>query len=170
MKKKFKGRLDPMGPGGAWTGLIFPFSVEREYGTRGRIAVRGTMNGAAFRSSAFPMDGKHVLMVNKKMQADGNAKPGEMVVMEIEPDTKKREVELPPELKKAFTKNAVAKKAYGALSYTHQRDFAELVGSAKGEDTRKQRLERTLTMLREGTTLAALQKKRYLENKAAKQR
>ena len=46
--KTFKTRLTSRGPGGAWTFLEIPFSVEREFGTKARVPVAGTMNGFGF--------------------------------------------------------------------------------------------------------------------------
>jgi hypothetical protein len=49
--KQFKTRLTARGPGGAWTFLEIPFSVEKEFGSKARIAVAGTMNGFPFQNS-----------------------------------------------------------------------------------------------------------------------
>ncbi len=45
MKKTFRGKLVGRGPGGAWTSLMIPFSEEKVFGTKARLAVRGTVNG-----------------------------------------------------------------------------------------------------------------------------
>ena len=72
--KRFKGRLIPRGPGGAWTFLAIPFSVEEAFGSRARVAVSGTLNGFAFRNSLMPEgDGTHSMMVNKALQAGAKA-------------------------------------------------------------------------------------------------
>jgi Domain of unknown function (DUF1905) len=52
--KQFKTRLTSRGPGGAWTFLEVPFSVEKVFGSKVRIAVSGTMNGFAFQHSLTP--------------------------------------------------------------------------------------------------------------------
>ena len=164
--RKFKGKLDSAGPGGAWTFLSVPFDVPKEFGTRGRVAVKGTINDFPYRSSIMPMGGVHSMMVNKVLQARTGVKPGETVAVTMEADTGERPVPLPPDLKKAFGKNAKIKGLFDKLSYTHRKDFAMWVGSAKGEDTRKERVTRTLKMLRQGITLASIQKARYEANKA----
>ena len=169
MAQHFKAKLLSEGPGGAWTYIAIPFDVLKEYGTRGRVSVKGTINGFAFRTSIAPMGaGTHAMMVNKSMQAGAKAAPGDTVAVVIDQDKGERPVELPAELKKALSKSKQAKAAFDDLSFTHRRDFADWVGSAKGEDTRKTRVEKTLEMLRQGITLASIQKQRYLENKAKK--
>lgn len=47
---KFKAKLKAAGPGGAWTYLAVPFNVEKVFGSKARVAVKGTLNGFAFRS------------------------------------------------------------------------------------------------------------------------
>jgi len=169
MAQHFKAKLLSEGPGGAWTYIAIPFDVQKEYGTRGRVSVKGTINGFAFRTSIAPMGtGTHAMMVNKSIQAGAKAAPGDTVAVVIDQDKGERPVELPAELKKALSKSNQAKAAFDDLSFTHRRDFADWVGSAKGEDTRKTRVEKTLEMLRQGITLASIQKQRYLENKAKK--
>lgn len=36
------------------TSITIPFDVEEAFGTRARVAVRGTLNGFPYRSSIFP--------------------------------------------------------------------------------------------------------------------
>lgn len=63
--KAFKTRLTARGPGDAWTFLEMPFSVEKEFGTKARVAVVGTMNGFAFQNSLMPNnDGTHSMWLS----------------------------------------------------------------------------------------------------------
>ena len=36
------------------TAVVMPFDAQHEFGTRGRVPVRGTINGFAFRSTLSP--------------------------------------------------------------------------------------------------------------------
>ncbi len=97
--KTFKTRLTAHGPGGAWTFLEVPFSVEKEFGTRARVAVAGTINGFAFKNSLLPNgDGTHSMMVSKALQAGAKASAGEFVAVAIALDRSERVVEVPPSL------------------------------------------------------------------------
>ena len=59
MKKlAFKVRLDGM-EGSSVAALSAPFSVEKVFGTKARVPVRGTINGFPFRSSLSAMAGRH---------------------------------------------------------------------------------------------------------------
>ena len=60
MRKLFTSKLQSVGPMGAWTRLMLPFDVEKALGSRGRVSVRGTINGFPFCTSIFPNgDGTH---------------------------------------------------------------------------------------------------------------
>ncbi|MAD51600.1 MAG: hypothetical protein CMF79_03375 [Candidatus Marinimicrobia bacterium] len=43
--KKFKTKLITYDISGAWTFLTVPFNVEKEYGSRAKIQVKGTIDG-----------------------------------------------------------------------------------------------------------------------------
>jgi uncharacterized protein YdeI (YjbR/CyaY-like superfamily) len=59
-------------------------------------------------------------------------------------------VTVPAALADALASDAEARAAFEALSYTHRRELARWVEEAKREETRRRRVERSLTMLREG--------------------
>lgn len=151
MKQSFEAKLIALGPGGSWTQMNVPFNVEQVFGTRARLAVRGTINGFAFRSSILPRgDGTHYMAVNKEMQQGAGAAPGDTVQVILEPDTAKRTVEVPADLKKALT--GTAKAAFAGLSYSHQKEFVDWIEQAKKPETRARRIEKTLEKLARGQT------------------
>lgn len=146
--KKFKTRLTAHGPGGAWTYLQVPFSVEKAFGTKARVAVAGTINGFAFQNSLMPKgDGTHSMMVSKALQAGAKAKAGDIVKVTIAVDHSERVVTIPPELKSALAANKVAAMAFKALAYSHRKEFAEWIATAKRGETRTSRAEKALAMV-----------------------
>jgi hypothetical protein len=146
--KTFKTRLTAHGPGGAWTFLEVPFSVEKEFGTKARVAVAGTINGFAFRNSLMPNgDGTHSMMVSKALQVGANATAGDIVTVAIAVDRSERVVNVPPELTKALSTNKAAAAAFKALSYSHRKEYAEWIASAKREETRVSRAEKSIAMV-----------------------
>jgi ribosomal protein L11 len=146
--KTFKARLIARGPGGAWTFLEMPFSVEKEFSTKARVAVAGTMNGFAFQNSLMPNgDGTHSMMVSKALQAGAKAAAGDIVTVAIAIDRSERVVKVPPELKKALSTNETAAAAFKALSYSHRKEYAEWIASAKREETRVSRAEKSIAMV-----------------------
>lgn len=151
MKQEFEAKLTSRGPGGAWTFLYIPFSVEEVFGSKARVSVSGTMNGFPFRSSLLPMgDGTHRMAVSKEMQAGAKAAVGDSVKVTMELDRTERTVEVPKELEQAFKKNKKAAEFFGSLSYSHKKEYAEWVGGAKQEATRESRATKAIEMLSAG--------------------
>ena len=146
--KAFKARLTARGPGGAWTFLEIPFSVEKEFGTKGRVAVSGTMNGFAFENSLMPNgDGTHSMMVSKALQAGAKASSGDSVAVTIAVDRSERVVAVPVDLQKMLAKSKAAAAAFESLSYSHRKEFADWVANAKREETRVSRAEKAIAMI-----------------------
>src|SRR5271169_3926699 len=137
MQKKFKVKAEAAGPKDAWCFLAIPFDVAEVWGTRARVAVKGTINGFPFRTSIQPMEGRHLLTFNKQLQAGAKAKAGDTVSVVMEHDTEERIVEAPAELAKAFRKNNEARALWDKLAYTHRKEFARWISEAKQEETRE---------------------------------
>ena len=145
MKQQFKARLMAHGPGGAWTFLYVPFNVEKTFASKARVSVAGTMNGFAFRNSLLPLgDGTHRMAVTKELQAGAKAAARKMVVVSMDIDRSERVVVVPIELKKALAGNKAAAKAFAALSYSHRKEIADWVSSAKKSETRIMRAEKSI--------------------------
>jgi Domain of unknown function (DUF1905)/Bacteriocin-protection, YdeI or OmpD-Associated len=151
MKKTFKAKLLSEGPKGAWTFMKLPFNVEKEWGSRARVSVKGTINGAPFASSVFPDgEGSHVMMVNKVMQAGGKVAPGQTATFVLEPDTAPRKVTVPAYLKRALSTNPKAKSAFAGLAPSHQKRYVEWLESAKRRETRDARTTKAVEMIAGG--------------------
>jgi Domain of unknown function (DUF1905)/Bacteriocin-protection, YdeI or OmpD-Associated len=149
MKKlKFTVKLEGKGSSVAW--LNAPFDVEEVFGTRARVAVRGTINGFVFRSSLMPMGGCHGMAINKTMRAGARCKAGDTVMVVLERDEAKRTVEVPPALKKELAKSKTALSNWKKLSYTSQKEIALLLREAKQEETRARRLAKVMDILKTG--------------------
>lgn len=147
-KQTFTATLIGRGPNGAWIHLDVPFSVKEVFGTRARVAVRGTVNGFPFRSSLMPRgEGVFYMAINKEMQAGAQCGAGDTVRVVMEPDTAPRTVTVPAYIKKALKNAPVQDKAFAALSYSHKKEYADWIDAAKKPETRAARIEKMLTML-----------------------
>jgi hypothetical protein len=127
-----------------------PVDVPEFYGTRGRVPVRGTINGYPYRSSLSPCGGRHMMPVNKLLLAGAGAQPGDVVDVVMERDEEQRTVEAPPLLKKALAKNKAAQMNWEKLSFTHKKEMALAILGAKQEETRARRLGKILEILNTG--------------------
>ena len=147
MQKKFKAKAQAAGPSGAWCFIAVPFDVSEVWGTRGRVAVKGTINGFPFSTNIQPMDGRHLLTFNKQLQAGAKAKAGDTVSIVMERATERLVVEVPAELAKAFRRSQEARMFWDKLAYSHRKEFARWISDAKQEETRARRAAKAVTMI-----------------------
>jgi hypothetical protein len=151
MPKKFKATLDSIGPGGSWTRLEIPFDCEKAFGSKARIAVRGTLNGFAYRTSILPNgDGTHHMPLNKAILAGAKAEPGTRVDVSMEKDEESREVEAPADLVAALKKNRAAQKVWDAKTPTFRKEYVLWIEEAKAAETRARRIGATVEKVAEG--------------------
>ncbi len=78
--KKFKTKLITYDIPGAWTFLTVPFSVEKEYGSKAKVKVKGTIHRLSYESTLLPLGGgKHNLIVKKEIWTKIVKEAGDMV-------------------------------------------------------------------------------------------
>jgi len=135
---------------GVVSAITPPVDVKQTFGVRGRVPVRGTINGYPFRSSLMPMDGCHMMPVNKTLCQGAGVKPGDLVDVVMERDQDERTVAPPAELQKELSKNKKAQERWEKLSFTHKKEMANAISGAKQEETRKRRLAKVMNVLRTG--------------------
>ena len=133
---------------GVVSAITPPVDVPQVFGTRGRVPVRGTINGFPFRSSLTPCGGPHMMPVNKALCQGAGAKPGDMVEVVMERDDEVRTVEAPPELKRELAKNKKAAEKWEKMSFTNKKEMALSIRDAKQEETRKRRLAKVMQVLK----------------------
>lgn len=148
-KLRFRARLVGK-EAGVVAAITPPVDVPEYFGTRGRVAIRGTINGFAFRSSLMPMDGCHMMPVNRQLRQGAKAEPGDMVDVVMERDSAERTVAAPAELKKELAKSKQAQERWEALAFTHKKEMANSISGAKQEETRKRRLAKVMQVLKSG--------------------
>jgi hypothetical protein len=152
--QRFTATIRTQGPGGAWSFIDIPFSVEAAFGSRAATKVKGTLNGAPFRSSLFPNgDGSHHLMMNKPLLAAAQAGPGDAVKVVVEPDAGERVYVMPPDLAKAVKRSTPAAAAWQAFPPSARKLYVEWIEGAKREETRAGRVAKAVALLSEGKRL-----------------
>ena len=141
--KTFRALLERSGEGLNWVIARVPFDPAEAWLVRRGRRVRGEINGFAFRTSLFPEAGgkKHVLLVNRQMQAGAKAKAGDTVKFRLEPDMEDREAAVPAELAKALKSDDGLRRYYDALNPSRRRDIGRWVGEPKNAETRTKRAE-----------------------------
>lgn len=140
--KSFQATLERGGGALNWVIVRIPFDVSKLWGKRGQLRVSGEINGFVFRTSLFPTgDGRHILLVNKGMQKGGGAGLGVTARFRLEPDTEKREVALPLELKSALEEDPALQRWYEQLNPSWRREIAKWVADVESAAARSRRTE-----------------------------
>jgi hypothetical protein len=149
VQQKFRVKL--VGREGSEVSAIEPpFDVEKVFGTRGRVPVKGTVNGAPFRSSLMNMGHGHMMVVNAGLRAAAKCKAGDIVDVIMERDDGKRTVTVPPYLTKIIVSEPKAAQFWSKLSFTHQKEYVREIEEAKRPETREKRIAAMMDALRKG--------------------
>jgi uncharacterized protein YdeI (YjbR/CyaY-like superfamily) len=148
VEKSFKARLERMPGNLGWVIIRIPFDVEKVWGVRGRLRVKGEINGFAFRTALFPTGGGfHFLLVNKQMQAGADARAGNMAHFRLEPDLEVRKAVVPVELKRALGQVRALERWFDSLSYSMRRWFCDQVKQPKSAASRVRSAEQIAELL-----------------------
>jgi hypothetical protein len=133
-------------PGGENFLVEVPFDVREAFG-KARPPILITVEGYTFPSTIAVYGGKSFIGIRKSHRAAAGLVPGQTVSITIALDSSERRVTPPDDLARALAKSAAARKAWAALSFSHQREHVEALLEAKKPETRARRLEKTLGML-----------------------
>jgi Domain of unknown function (DUF1905)/Bacteriocin-protection, YdeI or OmpD-Associated len=144
---KFTARIEAGDRGGAF--LFFPYDVEEEFGTKGRVPVKATIDGVAYTGSLIKYGApQHMLGVEKAIRQQIGKVPGDHVEVLLKKDDEIREVDVPPAFKTLMKKAGVLT-FFEGLSYTHRKEYCRWITEAKKDETRVRRLAKAVEMLRD---------------------
>jgi hypothetical protein len=145
---RFTARIEPGDGGGA--GVYFPYDVEKEFGTRGKIQVKVTFDGVPYTGTLFKYGNPlHVLPVLKAIREQIGKAPGDMIEVEVWRDETERVMEVPEDLASLLKKEKLLD-PFEKLSHTHRREYCRWITETKREETRARRLKKAAELLRAG--------------------
>ena len=146
--KSYSAPLEPLRSGLGWVVAYLPFDAAAVWGSRGRLKVKGEINGFAFRTSLFPTrEGRHFLLINKRMQKGAHAFVGTVARFRLEPDTEERTVTTPPELKRILAEDRLLTRWFDTLNYSTRKWLTDWIGDVKRADARVRRSEQVAEQL-----------------------
>ncbi len=152
MPKKFKAELNgDESRADASASFTLPFDTRDVWG-KAKVPVKVTINGYTWRSTVGNRGGIQYIVVNAEARRSAGVKAGDSVTIMLEPDTEKREIEVPIPLQRALGEKLTQK--LSALSFTHKKEFIVWYSEAKKEDTRARRVQMMKQMLSAGKVIS----------------
>jgi bifunctional DNA-binding transcriptional regulator/antitoxin component of YhaV-PrlF toxin-antitoxin module len=152
MRKEFRTELkgdDSRADASAY--FTLPFDTRDVWG-KAKVPVKVTINGYTWRSTVGNRGGQQYIVVNAEARRTAGVKAGDLVTITLEPDTEKREIEIPLELRKKLGTKFIQK--LNGLSFTHKKEFVVWYSEAQKEDTRTRRVEKMKQMLAAGKVIS----------------
>ena len=145
---KFKATIESAGEGGAC--VLFPYDVEKAFGTRGRVPVKVSFDGVEYTGTMVKYGRpQHMLPMLKAIREKIGKGPGDTVSVVVERDEAVRTIEIPPAFKAALKREKMLE-FFEGLSFTHRKEYIRWITEAKKEETRTARFAKSLEMLRKG--------------------
>lgn len=149
MKKYAFAATIERGPGGG-AFIKFPYDVQKEFGTKGRVPVQASINKVPYTGSLMACGGQyHMLGVLKAIREQLGKQIGDEVRVEILKDNAVRTVETPADLATLLKREKLLA-VFEKLSYTHRKEYVRWITDAKKAETRAARLTKAVAMLHKG--------------------
>ncbi len=130
------------------TGIRVPAEVVEGLGQGRRPPVSVTIGGYTYRSTVAVMAGQFMLPLSAENRSAAGVAAGDEVEVEVELDTRSREVSVPADFAEALSADAVARQAFDKLSNSHKQRWILSITSAKAEETRQRRISKAIEGLR----------------------
>ncbi len=140
--KTFQSVLERDGTRLNWVIIRVPLDVKKLWGTRGNLRVKGEINGFAFRTSLFPTgEGRHIMIVNKRMQRGAGVRAGVRARFRLEPDKEERIAAIPGELKTVLAEDKSLGRWYDRLNYSIRKEVRDWIQQVKSPEARIRRAQ-----------------------------
>jgi len=149
MKKyTFTAKIEAGPGGGAF--IYFPYDVQKEFGTKGKVPIHATFDCIAYTGSLIRYGApQHMLGILKAIREQLGKNPGGTVDVVLWKDEAVRTVEVPADFA-ALLKKEKLQATFDQLSYTHRKEYCRWIAEAKKEETRARRLAKSVEMLHRG--------------------
>jgi uncharacterized protein YdeI (YjbR/CyaY-like superfamily) len=105
--------------------------------------VFGEINGFEFKTALIPgrQSEGFTLVVNKKMQAGGGVRAGEVAQIRLAPDLGEVVIDLPAEFARILKADRALKNWFDKISPSMRKGFTNFIADAKTKETRQKRAE-----------------------------
>lgn len=132
------------------TGIRVPDEIVAGLGAGRRPAVVVHIGSYRYRSTVAVMDGAFMLPLSGEHRDGAGVVAGDEVEVRLELDTAPREVVVPDDFAAALDADPEARRTFDALSHSNKRFHVDPITGAKSPETRQRRIEKSVSVLREG--------------------
>jgi hypothetical protein len=132
------------------TGIVVPGNLIDDLGAGSRPAVVVTVNGYEYRNTVGVMGGKHMISISAAVRKETGLKGGDPIHVTLTLADTPREVNVPDDFTAALSADPAAGAFFATLSNSLQRYHVDNITEAKTADTRQRRIEKAISLFREG--------------------
>lgn len=132
------------------TGIVVPEEAIEQLAAGKRPAVLVDVNGYEYRNTVGVMGGKHMISISAAVRKQTGLKCGDPIHVTLALADSPREVNVPDDFAAALSADAEAGAFFAKLSNSLQRYHADNINAAKTAETRQRRIEKTISLFREG--------------------
>jgi len=132
------------------TGIVVPDNLIDELGAGRRPAVVVNVNGYEYRNTVGVMGGKHMISISAAVRKETGLQGGDPIHVTLTLADTPREVAVPDDFAAALSADPDAGAFFAALSNSLQRYHVDSVTEAKTAETRQRRIEKAISLFREG--------------------
>lgn len=151
MRKEFEAVIKQHGNiNGAYVEI--PFNIEEVFGAK-RVKVKATFDGFEYRGSIVYMGGICMIGITGQIRKAIGKDFGDMITVTVEKDEEERTIEIPEDFQSVLNHEPAAQEFFQNLSFTNRKKFCDWINSAKKAETRLERIQKAIVMLRDNTKL-----------------
>jgi hypothetical protein len=148
---RFTATIDRPVSKGWYATIDFPYDVEKLFGTKGRVRVKGTINGFQVDRALIPTKaGVHVIVMSGALRKAVKAGSGDVVEVVVHRNPEQDEVIIPDALRDTLDFQPDMKATWDKLTPGMKRNMCYWVGSAKTEATQARRVAELLRRFQAG--------------------
>jgi Domain of unknown function (DUF1905)/Bacteriocin-protection, YdeI or OmpD-Associated len=132
------------------TGIVVPEEVMDQLAAGKRPPVLVTVNGYDYRSTVAVMGGRYMIGISAAIRQATGLKGGDPIRVTLAVADTPREVEVPADFAAALAVDESVGAFFASLSNSLQRYHVDSVNGAKSLETRQRRIEKAVSLFREG--------------------
>lgn len=137
-------------PFGNNTGIVVPPEALAELDAGKRPPVDVELNGHRYRSTVGVMAGQSLVSVSAAVRKATGLRAGDPISVRLTLNEQPRDVDIPKDFAAALRANKGAEKFFAELSNSLQRYHLDQITSAKTDETRQRRIEKSITLFLAG--------------------